>query len=152
MPNKGAGIRSALEFEFGAGCVESAELSLTCRIADASLFAVGRHAVSRAPVSHPYVPCHGVACHCVAGATVSRHAVSVHVSMLRVDIEDLRGLVDVIDRHTAESTADPQAAVTVVLDALECIWGMRVPDGVNHYLRVRYFNLRHCLEEYELRV
>ena len=72
-------------------------------------------------------------------------AVSQSFSMLSQDIGALTAFVDFIDYQTSHTTADQQLAVKFVLDCLESVWSMPVPDRVDEYLEVRCRTLRECL-------
>ena len=84
--------------------------------------------------------------HCPWSKTVvSRHGVSHRVWSPQLDLRHLHGLLRFIDQRTAQSTDGQQSAVTTVLDALECIWGLALPPEADQWLRARYRSLSECL-------
>ena len=77
---------------------------------------------------------------CAGGST------SFKISILSQSLEELSALVQFIDDRTAHSTSDPQAAVTRVLECLDAIWGMPVPETVDEYLQMRCRSLSECMQ------
>ena len=74
---------------------------------------------------------------------VSHRGISYQVTQRAFGLNDLKHLVDYVDLHTQpRSSADPQTTVKALLDAFECIWGLRVPKDIDRYLKVEDHSLR----------
>ena len=65
-------------------------------------------------------------------------------SMLSMNFNDLQRFVDFIDYYSQHSSQNQQATIKRVLDGMECIWGVNVPEHIDQYLDVAYSTIGEC--------
>lgn len=78
---------------------------------------------------------------------VSRHVQNYTMSTYRITVEELRRLVDFIDRHSSHSLAEQQHPACKILIAFECIWGLPTPSLK---LRIPCRNLGECIKKFRM--
>lgn len=73
--------------------------------------------------------------------TITTNGIRYGISMLSMGIRELTMFVEFIDEHSKHASQRQQQVVDRLFDALECMWGMLVPDHIDEWLDVRHRSL-----------